>query len=89
MEGECRQRPVFGEVSLLGLQIAELVYRLNLNVTVLLCPKVHTEMMSVDYLHVWMVSAGVSQHGHLSAQQSANLLPKSQQVPSVVPFVIL
>lgn len=65
-----RQRLAFGEVGSFGCQITELMYSLNLNVTVRLCPQAHTAMMSVEYLHRWRFSAGVSQRDHLSTQQS-------------------
>lgn len=71
-----------------GLQIAELVYRSNLNVTVLLCPQAHTGMLCVEYLHEWRVSARVSQHDRLPAQvsergaASGKLSLKSLQVQS-------
>lgn len=60
-----RQRTAFGEV---GSKIAELVYGLNLNVTVLLCPGANGGMVCVEYLHQWRISAGVSQLDHLGAE---------------------
>lgn len=57
----------FKEVGWLGLEIAELVYRLNRNVTV--SRGRHRDDVCWVFTVFYRVSAGVSQHDHLSAQQ--------------------